>query len=117
MTFALVTALALCADSNPAQNPGALVQALWLVHRYGTARAVDPASDQQMKGVPSKALGKDGTLSLSKLEGIMEPAALKKMAESGDRLSMENLKKVLEDDTYARALQLLQEDNKESLLK
>ena len=49
------------------------MRSLWLVQRYGTAAAVDPGNDQQVKGALAKALGKDGGLALSKLEGFMEP--------------------------------------------
>ena len=45
---------------------GPFVRALWLVQRYGTADAVDPANDQRVKGALSKALGKDGELTLSR---------------------------------------------------
>jgi arsenate reductase (thioredoxin) len=100
MPFALFTAaLALCADSKPAQDPGPLVQSPWLVHRYGKASAVDPANDQQVKGTLSKALGKDGKLSLSKLDGIMEAEVIKKLAGPSDQLSLEDIKKALEADT------------------
>ena len=62
---------------------GPLVRALWLVQRYGTAEAVDPANDQRIKGVLFKALGKDGELTLSELDGLMEPETFKKLAGLG----------------------------------
>jgi hypothetical protein len=106
MLFVLVTALALCGDSKPGPDPGVLVQSLWLVHRCGTRTAVDPENDQRIKGTISKALGKDGKLSLHKMEEIMEPEALKKLAVSGERLSGEELKKAVEADTPASRGQL-----------
>jgi len=59
MHLSLIAALALTAVP-PASDEGPLVRALWLVQRYGTAAAVDPAKDQRLKGVLFKALGKDG---------------------------------------------------------
>ena len=53
-----------------AATSGPLVRALWLVQRYGTADAVDPANDQRVKGALFKALGKEGELTLSEAGGI-----------------------------------------------
>jgi len=73
MNLSLIAALALTAGPAPAGDVGPLVRALWLVQQHGTAAAVDPANDQRLKGALYKALGKDGELQLSKLEGFMEP--------------------------------------------
>ena len=70
---------------------GPLVRALWLVQRYGTADAVDPANDQRVKGAMFKALGKEGELTLSELGGFMEPETFKKLAGSDDRISPEEI--------------------------
>ena len=64
MTISLIAALALAAGPAPEGDVGPLVRALWLVQRYGTAEAVDPANDQRLKGALFKALGKDGELTL-----------------------------------------------------
>ena len=53
----------------PGDHAGPLVRALWLVQRYGTAEAVDPVNDQRIKGVLFKALGKEGELTVSEVEG------------------------------------------------
>jgi len=45
MYLSLIAALALGAGSPAGGDVGPLVRALWLVQRYGTAEAVDPAND------------------------------------------------------------------------
>jgi hypothetical protein len=74
--------LALLALSGPAEtrDVGPLVRALWLVQRYGTPEALDPANDERVKGVLSKALAKDGVITLPELGGLMKPEAFKKIA-------------------------------------
>ena len=62
MSVSLVAAFALAAGPVPGGDVGPLVRALWLVQRYGTADAADPANDQRVKGVLFKALGKEGEL-------------------------------------------------------
>jgi arsenate reductase (thioredoxin) len=59
MSFSLIAAVALASGPAPGSDVGPLVRALWLVQRYGTAEAVDPANDQRVKGVIFKALGKE----------------------------------------------------------
>jgi len=75
------------AASLAGEDPGPLVRALWLVQRHGTADATDARNDQRVKGTLFKALGKDGELTLSELEGLMEPETFKKLAGPDDRLS------------------------------
>ena len=86
MSLSLIAALALAAGPASGDDVGPLVRALWLVQRYGTAEAVDPANDQRVKGALFKALGKDGELTLSELDGFMEPETFKKLAGSDDRI-------------------------------
>ncbi len=86
MSFSLIAALALAAGPAPGGDVGPLVRALWLVQRYGTAEAVDPANDQRVKGVLFKALGKEGELTLSEVGGFMEPETFNKLAGSDDRI-------------------------------
>ena len=87
MSFSLIAALALAAGPASGGDVGPLVRALWLVQRYGTAEAVDPANDQRVKGAIFKALGKEGELTLSELEGFMEPETFKKLAGPDGRMS------------------------------
>ena len=96
MQLSMIAALALATGPAPASDVGPLVRALWLVQRCGTADATDPANDQRVKGVLSKALGKDGELTLSELGGFMEPETFKKLAGSDDRISPDEIRKAVE---------------------
>jgi protein-tyrosine-phosphatase len=96
MYLSLVAALALGAEPSTGSDAGPFVRALWLVQRYGTAAAVDPGNDQQVKGALAKALGKDGVLTLSKLEKFMEPDAIKKLAGADGRISAEKAKQAVD---------------------
>ena len=54
----------LVASSDPTQtNAGPFVRSLWLLQRYGTADAVNPANDQRVKAILAKATAKDGSRS------------------------------------------------------
>ena len=86
---------------------GPLVRALWLVQRYGTAEAVDPANDQRVKGALFKALGKDGELTLSELDGFMEPDTFKKLAGSDDRIGPAEISKAVETAVPESRMRLL----------
>ncbi len=96
MTFSLIAALALATSSAPPTDVGPLVRALWLVQRYGTADAVNPANDQRVKGALFKALGKDGELSLSELDGIVAPETFAKLAGSDNRMSPAEINEAVE---------------------
>jgi hypothetical protein len=91
MYLSIIAALALGAGGDA----GPLVRALWLVQRYGTADAADPANDQRVKGALFKALGKEGELTLSQLEGLMEPGTFRKLAGPDDRISPAEVVKAL----------------------
>ncbi len=65
MSLSLIAALALGTRPAFGDDDGPLVRALWLLQRYGTDAAVDPANDQRVKGVLYKAIGKEGELILS----------------------------------------------------
>jgi hypothetical protein len=80
MTLAIVAALAIGAGPEAGADVGPFVRALWLVQRYGTTEALDPANDQRLKGALAKALAKDGSLVLSKLDTFMEPETVKRLA-------------------------------------
>src|SRR5262249_40442722 len=81
----LITLLALSVQSE-GSDVGPLVRSLWLVQRYGTAEALNPANDQRVKGVLSKALGKDGVITLPELGGLMEPDVFKKLGGPDEKL-------------------------------
>jgi arsenate reductase len=61
MAATLIAALAVIAGPGQDSDAGSLVNALWLVQKYGTAEAADPAKDQQVKARLFKALGKEGS--------------------------------------------------------
>jgi arsenate reductase (thioredoxin) len=96
MPLSFIAVLALGTTFASAADVGPLVRALWLVQRHGTADAVDPANDQRVKGALFKALGKDGELTLSELDGFMEPGTFKKLAGSDDRMTPADVKKAVE---------------------
>jgi arsenate reductase len=107
MHFSTILALALVTGSQAGDDVGPLVRALWLVQRHGTEEAADPANDQRVKGVLSKALGKDGQLTLSKLDGLMKPDAFKKLAGADDRISADELLRAVESDIPPSRLLLM----------
>jgi arsenate reductase len=96
MHLSMITALALAAGPGPASDVGPLVWALWMVQRYGTAEAADPVNDQRIKGALFKALGKDGEVTLSELDGFMEPETFKNVAGADDRISPDDIRKAVE---------------------
>jgi arsenate reductase (thioredoxin) len=76
----LFLALAALAGSPELPDVGPLVRSLWLVQRHGTAEAWNSTNDQRVKAVLSKALAKDGAITLQELGGFMQPDAFKKLA-------------------------------------
>jgi arsenate reductase len=107
MHFSTILALALVTGSQAGDDVGPLVRALWLVQRHGTEEAADPANDQRVKGVLSKALGKDGQITLSKLDGLMKPDAFKKLAGADDRISAVEVAQAVESDIPPSRLLLM----------
>jgi len=97
MSFSLIAALALATGSSPGSDVGPLVRALWLVQRYGTSDAVNPANDQKVKGALFKALGKDGELTLSELDGLMESDTFAKLAGSDSRITPAEIDRAVEN--------------------
>jgi arsenate reductase (thioredoxin) len=95
MCFSLIAALALFSGPAPGGDVGPLVRALWLVQWYGTADAVHPANDQRLKGALFKALGKEGELTFSELDGFMDAEAFKKLAGSDGKVTAAEISKAV----------------------
>jgi hypothetical protein len=77
---------------------GPLVRSLWLVHRYGTAKSINPQNDQKLKGKLSKALGKEGILTSAGVQVLMDSSTFAKLAGEDDRLSPAEVKKIVDAD-------------------
>jgi arsenate reductase len=96
MPLSLIAVLALGIGPASGGDVGPLVRALWLVQRFGTADAVDPSNDQRVKGALFKALGKEGELTLSELDGFMEPETFQNLAGSDDRITLTEIAKAID---------------------
>ena len=66
-----------------------------------------PRNDQQVKGMLSKALGKEGVLTLSKMGGFMEPQAFRKLAGSDERISPDEIRQAVESAVPESRVRLL----------
>ena len=85
---------------------GPLVRSLWLVQRIGTAEAVAPRNDQQVKGRLSKALGKEGILTATGVEGLMDSSTFARLAGDDGHLDLAEVKKSLDADVPGSRKQL-----------
>jgi hypothetical protein len=95
----LLLALVALSASPEQTDVGPFVRALWLIQRHGTSEALDPANDQRLKAVLSKALAKDGTITLNELGGFMEPDAFNKLAGSDATLDASETVEALNEAT------------------
>ena len=77
---------------------GPLVRSLWLVQRHGTAESVQPQHDQNLKGKLSKALGKQGILTATGAQGLMDPSTFAKLAGDDAQLDPAEVKKIVDAD-------------------
>jgi arsenate reductase (thioredoxin) len=107
MVLSLIAVIALTSSPPPGGDVGPLVRALWLVQRHGTAEAVDPANDGRVKGALFKALGKEGDLTLSELDGFMDPETFRKLAGSDDRMTTAEISKAVETAVPESRMRLL----------
>jgi hypothetical protein len=105
MPVSLVAAFLVMA--GPATDAGPLVRALWLVQRYGTADAADPASDQRVKGRLFKALGKEGELTLKALGGLMGEDDFRKLAGADDRIDAAEIRSAVDAAVPESRMRLL----------
>jgi arsenate reductase len=95
----LLIALVALAGAPDSADVGPLVRALWLVQRHGTPEALDPKNDQRVKAALSKALAKDGAVTLGELGGFMQPDAFNKLAGSDATLDASDMMRALEAAT------------------
>jgi arsenate reductase (thioredoxin) len=105
MFFPFVALVAL-SGSPESIDVGPFVRALWLFQRYGTADARHSKNDQRMKGLLSKALAKDGVITLTELGGLMEPETFNKLSVSDLRLDSADISRALEGATPESRLKL-----------
>jgi arsenate reductase len=98
MNLSLLTLIAL-SGSSQTTDVGPLVRALWLVQRHGTHEALAPINDQRVKGVLSKALAKDGAITLPELGGFMTPDVFEKLAGSDAMLDSAEIARTLDAGT------------------
>jgi protein-tyrosine-phosphatase len=94
MCLAVVTIMALSAGPEPT-DVGPLVRALWLVQQFGTREAMSPKNDQRVKAVLSKALAKDGTITLAEVGGLMEAETFNKLAGADSKLDSAKIAQAL----------------------
>jgi hypothetical protein len=88
MHLPLVAVLAFGAvAAGDTEDVGPFVRALWLVQQYGTPEACKVDNDRRTKGILFKALDKDGAITFSKLDGLIESATFKRLAGNDDRLN------------------------------
>jgi hypothetical protein len=80
-------------------DPGPLVRSFWVIQHYGTPEATNPANDQRVKAVLSKALAKDNVITSAELGSLMEPNTFKKLAGSDDKLDSADIAKALASAT------------------
>src|SRR4051794_33485962 len=98
MFVSFVALLTLAAGPQP-NDVGPVVRALWLVQQYGTVEARNPANDERLKGIVSKALAEDGVITLPELKGLMEPEAFARLAGSDARLDSAEIERALDAAT------------------
>jgi arsenate reductase (thioredoxin) len=94
--LATLIALMTLTGSPETRDVGPFVRALWFVQQNGNSEALKPANDQRIKGVVSKALAKDGVITLSELGGLMEPDTFNKHAGSDSKLDATEIARALD---------------------
>ena len=75
---------------------GLLVRAIWMIQHHGTAGSIDPANDPRVKGALAKALRNDGVLTLSELDGLMQPDTFRKLAGPDGLLQPQEIRQAVE---------------------
>ena len=102
-----VLLLAPAARCVAGDDAGPLVRSLWLVQRFGTAESVAARNDEKVKGKLSKALGKEGTLTASGVQGLMEPSTFEELAGGDGKLDAAEVRKALDAEVPESRKRLL----------
>jgi arsenate reductase (thioredoxin) len=95
----LLLDLVALSGSPETHDVGPLVRSLWLIQRYGTAEVSNPANDQRVKGVLSKALAKDGVITFPELGGLMQPDTFNTLAGPDATLDAADITRALDAAT------------------
>ncbi|MDG3007995.1 hypothetical protein [Paludisphaera mucosa] len=82
----LILALLVLSAQPDAPDVGSLVRSLWLVQRHGSPEGTSPANDQRVKAALSKALAKDGIITLSELGNFMDRETFDQLAGADAKL-------------------------------
>ncbi len=77
-----LTATLLPCGQQPVADVGGLVRALWLIQQSGEPAALSPSADRSTKGMLSKALAGDQTLSFAEIKPLMDVARFQNLAGS-----------------------------------
>lgn len=95
----LLVALVALLTPPASADVGPFVRSLWLVQRYGTPEALEPKNDERVKAALSKALAKDGVITLKELGSFMQPDTFNKLAGSDSTLDIAETVEALEAAT------------------
>ena len=87
-----------CGHGQAGDDVGPLVRSLWLVQRFGTADAADPRNDQAVKGKLSRALGKEGSLTATGVQGLMDASTFERLAGAAGKIDAGAVRTILEAD-------------------
>lgn len=87
--------LSWCGRCLAGDDVGPLVRSLWLVQRFGTTEAVTPRNDQKLKGELSKVLGKEGVLTATGVQGLMDSSTFEKLAGADSKIDADEVRKIL----------------------
>ena len=89
--------LSLClVQAAPSHDPGPFVRALWLLQRVGTAEAASPVNDIRTKAKLAKGLGKDGILTQTELDGLMDSNTFKSIAGADGKIDSADVSSALD---------------------
>lgn len=80
------------------EDVGPLVRSLWLVQRFGASEGITPENDQMLKGQLSKALGKEGFLTMAGAQGFMDSSTFERLAGADGKLDPDEVRKILDSE-------------------